>query len=648
MILRTFLTVFLLLLAIAPARAQDAQIITALKQGSKGQWSAARSTLRSVSDPAGKAAFSWLAYTDGAPNITFEQISSFLRAHPQYPYQITIRQRAEERLPTDYSNAQIIGWFHGQEPLTAAGMNRYLAALVNSGKKPQARKLINEWWPAARLEREGQRTIYAAYKGFISASSHKKRLTALLYRGEYENAHAIAGVLGAVYQRLAEARIALARQSSNVNSLISKVPATLQNDEGLLYERLRWRRRNDQDQGALEILSKSPSASGMYDPSKWWLERHIMARRFLEDRKYKSAYRVVSGHKQKSGLGFAQAEFLAGFIAIEFLNQPKRAFGHFDKLYKGVSSPVSKARAAYWAGLASAKAGQPAIAQKWYAVAARYPTRFYGQIALVSLTNPYQPSFGKGTRPSLAASQALAKSDLARIAGWLTKAGLRKDGAAFLNKIADNVKTAEAYAALAAYAASIGQDHVAIQVSLKAEKNLGIVLGDYAFPSKISAVSKVRDVEWALIHALMRQESRFDQKAKSHAGARGLMQLMPATAKQTARKLGVSHRTDWLTSRPDHNILLGSRYLREMLDRYNGYYPMAIAAYNAGPGRVDRWITEIGDPRTGAIDMITWAELIPIYETRNYVQRVMEGVYVYRHLLGAQNKSQSDLHIARR
>lgn len=650
-LIRVILVIWVVLGSVAihsHALAQDAQIIAALQQASKGQWSAANQKMARVSDPLAKKTLSWLAYTDGAPNISFHSISSFMRQNPDFPYQVTMQGIAEDRMPADYSNAQVIGWFNAQAPVTAKGMNRYLSALVVNGKSDQARQFINQWWPDALLERDGQRKIFSTYQTLISSTAHKERLNVLLYRGDYSNARAIAGVLGKSYKALAQARIGLATQSNNVSALIKAVPASLQQDEGLLYERLRWRRRNDQNQGALEILKSAPSVKAMHDPSKWWLERHIMTRRYLENKNYRTAYQVASTHKQTSGFPLAQAEWISGFIALQFINEPMKAFNHFEKLYNNVSSPVSKARAAYWAGLASDRLGSSEIAQKWYAVAGRYSTRFYGQMALASLTLPYQPSFGQGATVPQGQKIQFAMQDYARIAKWLNAAGLRNDAAAFLNKLADKASTQAQYALVADYAMQLGQDHIAISVSAKAEKETGAVLGEYYFPKKIPAVARVRDVEWALIHALMRQESRFDQQARSHAGARGLMQLMPATAKQTARQLGVSHQLSWLTSKPDHNILLGSRYLRQMLDRYDGSYPMAIAAYNAGPGRVDRWIREIGDPRTAQIDLINWIELIPIYETRNYVQRVMEGVYVYRHILGTQNKPASALHIASR
>ncbi|MEM9469239.1 MAG: lytic transglycosylase domain-containing protein [Pseudomonadota bacterium] len=633
----------------AQNNAQEQTIITALKQADKKQWQQASQTITRVSDPLARDTLNWLRFTDGASDVTFQQINTFMRQNPDWPYQISIRKRAESLLPETYNSAQVIGWFSSQKPQSAAGMNRYLQALIQSGRSAEARKIMNDFWPDADLKREGQRHLYSRYQSLISPVAHQKRMNVLLHKGEYSNARGIASVLGSNAQKLTEARIALAKQSENVNALVASVPAKLKNDEGLLYERLRWRRRNDQNQGVLEILARSPEANLMHTPSDWWRERHIMTRRYMEQKNYRMAYKIASSHKQKTGFPKSQAEWLSGFLALRFLNQPRQAFTHFQTLYQNVSSPVSKSRGAYWAGRSAQAAGQPQVAQQWYSVAAKYNTRFYGQRALANLAQSYKPSYQSNIVLSAVAKQNFAQQKFAKAARWLSKAGYRSDAMAFLSKMSENLQTPQQYALLADFASSIEQDHSAIQISLQAEKEVEIVLGDTGYPQKISAIGQVHDVEWALVHALMRQESRFDQYAVSHAGALGLMQLMPATASQTARKIGVRHSKGWLTSKPSHNILLGSRYLREMLDRYNGYYPMAIAAYNAGPGRVDRWIEEIGDPRTGRIDLIDWIEQLPIYETRNYVQRVLEATYVYRHLLKTNKqprRSPDPLHLA--
>lgn len=630
------------------AVAQDTQIVQALKLAQKGQWSAANGIMRQVQDPLAKDTLSWLAYTKNAPNTSFNQIASFQRKHSNWPYQITMRSAAEKKIPADYSAAQIIGFFASTKPRTSEGMERYLNALMNSNRSAEARKVISDWWPEATLSRDDQRSFYGRYKNLISKTTSKKRLNHLLYAGQYTNARAIADVLGNAYQALAEARIGLAKQVGNVNPLINAVPTSLQNDEGLLYERMRWRRRNDLYTGAITLLNNSPSAANMYEPKRWWKERHIIAREYLEQKQYQKAYNVVARHKQTEGFPYSQAEWLAGFIAITFLDKPAKAQRHFDSMYRKVKTPVSKSRGAYWSGMASKALNQQERAQQWFAVAAQYPERFYGQMALDELSPPRRAAYNKSTGLSETAKGQFRQKPFAKVARWLNKAGYRDEAGAFLAKLSDEATEPTGFALAADFAHQLGQDQISIKIADEAEKVTKAKLHEYSFPTKVRDIRNVRGVEWALVHSLMRQESRFDTQAQSHAGARGLMQLMPATAKQTARKLGISHQLAWLKSRPDHNIVLGSAYLRQMLERYDGYYPMAIAAYNAGPGRVDRWIKEIGDPRRGGIDMVTWSELLSFYETRNYVQRVMEGTFVYREMLGSQNKPAATLHTASR
>ena len=220
---------------------------------------------------------------------------------------------------------------------------------------------------------------------------------------------------------------------------------------------------------------------------------------------------------------------------------------------------------------------------------------------------------------------------------------MKKQTEVFLLRLSKNAKTSSDYILTAELAENLGQRHIAIKVAQALQKEKNVNYSRYLYPKMVRELSNIRDTEWAFINAIIRQESRFDQSAVSHAGARGLMQLMPATAKDVARRAGRQHQTGWLTSRPSHNIYLGSRYLTQMVDRFGGNYAMAAAAYNAGPNRVDRWVKEFDDPRKGKIDLIDWIELIPIYETRNYVQRVLEGVYVYRQQLKGKQKNHSNL-----
>ncbi len=634
----------------AEAASQDSKnLVNALKQAGQGNWARARASAKGISSPAEKAAFNWYAYTKEAPNISFQEMSSFVSRHPNWPYLDKIRLHAEKNITDNVPDKTLVRWFSKNQPLTAKGMDRYARALKGRGKSSDLRRVLKNWWAGASLTRDQQREFFARYGRYLDRTSHIERMNNLLHKRKYANAMAMANVLGGGYPALAAARKALAQEAGNVNSLVAAVPFKLRQNEGLLYERLKWRRKNDLDQGAIEILNKAPRSSAMYKPANWWRERHIIARRLIENKKYGAAYRLVSVHKQKEGFSYAQAEWLSGWLALRFVKKPWQAFEHFERLYNNVKSPISKARGAYWSGRASDSLKHPEVSVKWYHVAAGYRETFYGQLAAEKLH--LGGGLPKGRLPVISSvqSQKFQGQDLAKIAKWFNQAGLRKESSVFLLRLGKNARTPAEYLLATKWAESLSQRHIAIKLAQSAQKETGVSFNKYLYPTMVSELRNVKNAEWALVNALIRQESRFDYQAVSPAGARGLMQIMPATAKGVAAKSGIRHQTNWLITRPSHNIALGSRYIGQMVNRFGGNYAMAAAAYNAGPGRVDRWLDQFGDPRRGEIDFIDWLELIPIYETRNYVQRVLEGVYVYRdHLKGTQKTPTTPIHVAAR
>lgn len=618
--------------------------VLALKSVKAGNWKSARTKIQQTESRLAHDLYDWLDYTKRKDKHDFSQLQNFIRRHPDWPKQSLLKLRAEQSMPDNMSNRVRIAWFDQYFPQTSEGMESYLQALHATGQASKAIQVARRWWGTVLLTPERQTRFLSRYGQYLDRKSHIKRVDKLLFEDHYTNARKLAMLLGRDYQALVEARIALAESKAGVDNYVAAVPVHLQNDAGLVYERIRWRRRNGNDFGALQLLYSAPTDVELANASGWWHERHILTRDFLEKKDYETAYTLVSGHKQTEGLAFAQAEFLSGWIALRFLEGKEwQAFEHFEKLFYGVSSPISKARAAYWAGRASHALGHKDIADKWYRVAAKHQTTFYGQIAFVILEKSKRPPILQAPRPAIHNKSAFYNNELVQAATMLSKAGLRKDASSFLTTLSYKLEQPEEYALLADLARDLNHLHDAIRIS---KKGIGknILLMDHAYPTMITHMKSV-DIEWALVHGLIRQESAFDYQAQSPAGARGLMQLMPATAAEKARKLGISHRTQWLTSSPAHNIRLGSSYLEELLERFDGSYPLALAGYNGGPNRVDRWLKTYGDPRKGEIDMLDWIELIPIYETRNYVQRVMEAAYVYRQKLeGAQNSRISPLH----
>jgi soluble lytic murein transglycosylase len=277
------------------------------------------------------------------------------------------------------------------------------------------------------------------------------------------------------------------------------------------------------------------------------------------------------------------------------------------------------------------------VAQQWYRSAARHQTAFYGQLAVSALKSEFRPPQQLPPEKTLPGKQAFDRKELVRAAHFLDEAGMNDETSDMLNTLAANVKTPEDYRLTAELAEALGHPQNAVKIA-KNGLNKGILLMDQLYPTMLSRMRNVR-IEWALVHALIRQESSFDVRAQSPAGAMGLMQLMPATAQHVANRNHIGYRPDLLVTDPDYNIQLGSLYFKQLLDKYNNSYPLALAAYNGGPGRVDGWLAQFGDPRLGKIDAADWIELIPVAETRNYVQRVLEGVYIYRLKLNGAQKS---------
>ncbi len=618
-----------------PAQAKsDPHAIKAIQAVEKKQYSQAKKHIKQSNDELSKKLYRWMLYHHEKAPVEFGDVAAFLRQNTNWPHQFVLRKRSEKEMPSSFTNAEIITWFQDYPPLTSGGVNRYMRAMVDAGRTEEASDYIGKWWATTLMGRHDQRQLYTSYRKLIPMDAHRRRFDKLLYNRQYTNARAVARVLGNGYPQLAEARIALAEQKGGVNHLINKVPRNLQSDPGLIYERLRWRRRNDLNMSAMELLHNPPDVEKLSNPKDWWRERHIIIRRLLEQKKYESAYLLAAKHQQKSGFSFAQAQWLAGWISLKFLNNPAQAFQHFQILDAGVKTPVSKARANYWGGLSAKALGAKRIAKKTFADAVKYQTTFYGQMA--SAETGREKALFYAAPPSISDKDRdeFAKHEFIQIVYLCHAAQLDECTSLFLQRFVRDVKTPKAYRYGAELASKLGHYHDTVAISKSASRQ-GMFLSKQAYPLVIDQIKdKDSDVEWALIHALIRQESMFDTKAKSPAGARGLMQLMPTTAKSVAKKKGLHYSTAWLTTKPDYNITLGSSYLAQMLKRFDSNYPLAIAAYNAGPTRVSKWLKIYGDPRLGEISNEDWIELMPIYETRNYVQRVMEAVYVYRLLIG--------------
>lgn len=386
------------------------------------------------------------------------------------------------------------------------------------------------------------------------------------------------------------------------------------------------------------LLAAPGDAEGMANPDKWWIERHLQARKAHREGAYQEAYDISAKNGMTAGAKFAEAEFLAGWLALQYLNKPAAALAHFEKLETGVSFPISVARARYWQARAHEAMGDIEGARQDYLGAGEHPYTYYGQLALASptvdapaLILPDQRPVGDDIKWSF------ENKDFIRAIRLLDEFDRGRDVRSFFYHYAGFLERKEDFTLLADLATELDYTHYGIRVSKKAmQKNIALVDLSYPIRELPEYGGKGAPPDPAFVFGLTRQESEFNPRAVSSAGARGLMQLMPGTARITARKHGLPYKTEWLLDDPTYNQQLGMAHLSDVIKRFDGSYIMTIAAYNAGAHRVDQWVKSYGDPRTDAVDPIDWVESIPYKETRNYVQRVLENTQVYRNRLSGQ------------
>tara|TARA_R110002095_G_scaffold214833_1_gene207660 strand:- start:8596 stop:10755 length:2160 start_codon:yes stop_codon:yes gene_type:complete len=566
---------------------------------------------------------------------TFDQIAAFIDSNPDWPLQQTLRRRAEEALSEPISTQRTLDWFSAHTPLTGIGMYRYGEALMASGRTEEAVSWIRQAWHIGDLSAALEKEIIRSHSNILRKTDHEQRLDHLLWEREATAAKRMFPYVSDGMKKLAVARISLMRRTGNVDKAVRDVPGELQNDPGLLFERTKWRRRKALDEESRELLLDVDETAPRADI--WWQERHIQARNLLAKGHITEAYNLASQHGLQDGADFAAAEFLAGWISLRFLGDGEVALQHFIKLYENVSYPISRARGAYWIGRAKASLGDTVMAKYWYDVAARYYTTYYGQMALHELGQTKLPSIPVITPAKVPENTANSDDEQILIIHHLAELGMPKWARPFLLEMAEKAESEEDYVAVAALAKHIGRPDFAIAIAKRASQ-LGTELTEINWPTPQLAINNP-PIEPALMLAITRQESAFAADAISWAGARGLMQLMPGTARAVSRQLKVSYSEPLLTADPTYNTLLGSSYLAGLIEDFNGSYVLAIAAYNAGPSNVRRWLKEWGDPRAGDIDMIDWIEFIPFSETRNYVQRVIENLQVYRERLARDEGS---------
>ncbi|MGH6879335.1 lytic transglycosylase domain-containing protein [Hypericibacter sp.] len=605
----------------------------AFKQVDKQNWAKAREIAQRAKEKLPAKMIQWLDLIRPGPGRSFDEITKFMRDNPDWPGQISLQQAGERAMPGDYGIAETLAWFKGREPQTIEGTIALGRAYAAAGLRDDAARVVRAGWIEMSISPDKEQAYLDQFGAFLRPQDHLARLDHLLWAGDADDARRVMARVDDDHRKLAEARIRLMTGGPNVDAVVAAVPKSLQNDPGLIYERARFKRRNDDDVGAAALLDPPPPTNPY--PVLMWKEYEYAARHALERGDISVAYRLAEAHGADDGAVFADGEFLAGWIALRFLNEYKTGYDHFTRLYAGVGSAISKGRGAYWAGRAAEEMGEKALAQEWYKKAAESLSSYYGQLAAQRLGTADGLSFPRLPKITNEGKAKFEKLELVRLVRMLGELDEADRCRSFLLRLTERAKEPADYRMIADLADDIGRRDYGVAVAKQA-RTQGVELLDYLYP--MQALPAGDNPEDALILAVIRQESAFDQKATSSAGALGLMQLMPRTAKQISKKLQLPYSDAKLTKDPTYNIKLGRAYLGDLVNGFDGSYILAIASYNAGPARVQSWMSEYGDPRDRGVDAIDWIETIPFSETRNYVQRVLENLQVYRHRLNGKTE----------
>ncbi len=581
---------------------------------------------QTATDKIARTALEWIALRSYPRESGFERIQAFAAAHPTWPAQDWLRKRSEEALFGDHKSPSLIRtFFSASGPQTPAGKLALARVLKDEGKTNEAAALVRSVWREADLNAALETKIRTDFGAYLEKSDHKYRADRLLYKEQPALALRAAALAGPDVVALAKARAAVIAGASS-DRLLAAVPAPLRADPGYKFAMVQKLRRSEKIAEAVAVMLAAPrDPLVLVNGDEWWVERRLLARKLLDKGDAKTAYRLCAEHTAASREMKLEAEFHAGWIALRFLGDPVRAAAHFETLAKIAETPMSRARAAYWQGRAAEASGASEAAQAFFQTAAANPATYYGQIARVKLGLAAAP-----IRMPAVEARGEGRDESVEVVELLYAIGEKGLATPLAVEAARNLDGPEQMAALAKVVDRQKDAHVSLMIG-KIANQRGVALDELAFPTYgVPAFQPLRNsADASVVYSVARQESAFDASAASGAGAKGLMQMIVATARTTAIRAGVAFDESRLLEAA-FNAQLGAAHLGELLAESRGSYILAFAAYNAGGGRVKQWLDAYGDPRKPGVDPIDWIERIPFTETRNYVQRVLENLGVYR------------------
>jgi soluble lytic murein transglycosylase len=598
-----------------------------------------------IADPVAKKLAEWIILRSDDNGAPVERYRAFITGNPSWPSQSFLRRRLEAALWDDRrDDATVWAWFENESPLSAKGKFSLARAMFARGDRANAERLVRDAWRNDSMSEDTENAALELFGALITPGDHKARMDLLLYGSEHDAALRAAKRLGNAEVALARARIATYRKAGNTRALLEAVPQELHGDAGYLFSKIQLLRREEKIPEAAHLLMSAPrDPNRLYNLDEWWIERRLVSRKMIDAGEYRTAYLVARDAALPSrDIYKTEQEFTAGWIALRLLNDPSTAAQHFARIGVGSVNPTTLARAGYWQGRAAEAAGRSQEARSAYAAAAEHSTSYYGQLARAKLGLPQIDLNGAPT----ARGRAVERLEIVRAVQLLYELDEGEIAIPIFADMGENGDP-DALVGLGELASRYGDARSMLLLG-KAALNRGLPFDFYAYP--VNGIPPFKsigpDVEQSIIYAIARQESAFNPSVVSPAQAYGLMQVTPDAGRYVCKKYGASFDMARLKNDPVYNAALGAAELGGLIDDYRGSYIMTFAAYNAGRGSVKKWIDRYGDPRDPKVDAVDWVELIPFSETRNYVQRIMENLQVYRARFGGGTRLQieADLH----
>ena len=597
-----------------------------------------------ISDPVARKLAEWIILRSEDNGATVERYRAFLSANPSWPSQTFLRRRLEAAMWDDRRDDSVAwSWFENESPVSAKGRFTLAKAMLARGDRANAERLVREAWRSDPMSEDTENNALDQFGALLTPGDQKARMDTLLYGSENEAALRAAKRLGAGYVALAKARIASFKKAPNTRALLEAVPRELHNDPGFLFSKIQLLRREEKFAEAAQLMLSAPKdPNRLYNLDEWWIERRLLARKMIDTEEFRSAYLIARDAALPSrDIYKTEQEFTAGWIALRFLNDPATATQHFARIGVGSVNPTTLARAGYWQGRAAEAAGRQQEARNAYARAAEQSTSYYGQLARAKLG---LPQIELNSQPRGRGAERL---EIVRAAQLLYELDEREMAVPMLADMGENGDP-EALTGLGELTQRYSDARGMLLVG-KAALNRGLPFDFYAYPvNGIPQFTPIGpEVERSIVYAIARQESAFNPSVVSPAQAYGLMQVTPDAARYVCKRHGATYDLGRLKNDSAYNATLGSAELGGLLEDYRGSYIMTFAAYNAGRGSVKKWVDRYGDPRDPKVDAVDWVELIPFSETRNYVQRIMENLQVYRARFGGGTRLQIEADLRR-